>query len=209
MVACVYRWIWWSKFSRRRKLRGGSGVLPLCVLLDWIDRRRLYASHEQFPVALHQFLRRVESEHFKVQMIHVRHIFSKYLRGCRGSVCLYGATIVPVSAGTPQEMAFAESMVRVIKRMSTAMLAGAPHLPKDSWACADKYAVFLHDLLPQSTRNGHCPYYLEHGKEGELESLTYSCFWGPLVLRTDGRTDAQASSYIEIGHFMGFSGQQF
>ena len=32
---------------------------------------RLYASHEQFPVALHQFLRRVESEHFKVQMIYV------------------------------------------------------------------------------------------------------------------------------------------
>ena len=44
-------------------------------------------SHEQFPVALHQFLRRVESEHFKVQMIYVRHIFSKYIRGCRGSVC--------------------------------------------------------------------------------------------------------------------------
>jgi hypothetical protein len=30
--------------------------------------------------------------------------------------------LMPVSAGSPQEMAFAESKVRVIKRMSTAML---------------------------------------------------------------------------------------
>ena len=60
----------------------------------------------------------------------------------------------PVSNGTPQEMAFAESMVRVVKRMSTAMLAGAPHLPANSWACADKYSVYLHDFLHSSTRGG-------------------------------------------------------
>ena len=35
-------------------------------------------------------------------------------------VCaIYQTGIVPVSAGTPQEMSFAESRVRVVKRMST------------------------------------------------------------------------------------------
>ena len=57
-----------------------------------------------------------------------------------------------VSAGTPQEMAFAESKVRVIKRMSTAMLIGAPHINKQLWSWADKYAVFVSDFLPVQTR---------------------------------------------------------
>jgi len=67
---------------------------------------------------------------------------------------VFGSVCQPVSNGTPQEMAFAESMVRVRKRMSTAMLTGAPHLPTNSWACADKYAVYLHDFLPSKTRGG-------------------------------------------------------
>ena len=31
---------------------------------------RLYASHEQFPVALHQFLRRVGADHYKVHVLY-------------------------------------------------------------------------------------------------------------------------------------------
>jgi len=116
---------------------------------------RLYASHEQFAVALHQFMRRVEAEHYKVHVLYCD-TFSVNISEdvCYGFECV----LQPVSAGTPQEMAFAGSMARVIKRMSTAMLAGAPHLPPDSWACADKYAVYLHDFLPSKTRGGHCPF---------------------------------------------------
>jgi hypothetical protein len=41
-----------------------GGCLFCCVSTGTIDYR-LYASHEQFPVALHQFLCRVEAEHHK------------------------------------------------------------------------------------------------------------------------------------------------
>ena len=164
---------------------------------------RLYASHEQFPVALHQFLRRVESEHFKVQVIYVD-TFSVNISVDVEEVCaLYGATIVPVSAGTPQEMAFAESMVRVIKRMSTAMLAGAPHLPKDSWACADKYAVFLHDVMPQSTRNGHCPWYLRTGRKVNWKVLPIHVFGAPCAYAPMEGPMHKRAPISKLGHFMG------
>ena len=164
---------------------------------------RLYASHEQFAVALHQFLRRVESEHYKVQMIYVD-TFSVNISEDVEEVCaLYGATIVPVSAGTPQEMAFAESMVRVIKRMSTAMLAGAPHLPADSWACADKYAVFLHDVLPQSTRNGHCPYYLRTGRKVNWKVLPIHVFGAPCAYSPMEGPIHKRAPITKLGHFHG------
>ena len=121
---------------------------------------RFYSSYEQFPIALHQFLVRVEAEHFRVHVIYVD-TFSVNLSVEAEEVCaIFGCVINPVSAGIPQEMAFAESMVRTVRRMSTAMLVGASHLPKYSWALCDKYSVYLHDFLPQSTRNFHCPFYL-------------------------------------------------
>jgi len=141
---------------------------------------RLYASHEQFPVALHQFLRRVQAEHFKVHCIYCD-TFSVNISEDVEEVCaLFECVILPVSAGTPQEMAFAESMVRVIKRMSTAMLAGAPHLPVDSWATADKYAVYVHDFLPSKTRGGHCPFVLRTGKVINWKLLSIHTFGAPL-----------------------------
>ena len=164
---------------------------------------RLYASHEQFPVALHQFFRMVESEHFKVQIIHCDTHSVNISADAEEVVAVYGATIVPVSAGTPQEMAFAESMVRVIKRMSTAMLAGAPHLPKDAWACSDKYAVFIHDFLPQSTRGGHCPYYLRTGRKVNWKVLPIHVFGAPLCYAPMDGPIHKRAPIAEQGHFYG------
>jgi len=93
---------------------------------------KLYASNKQFPVALAQFLVRVEAEHYSTHCIYMD-TFSVNISEDAEEVCaLYNCVILPVSAGSPQEMSFAESRVRVVKRMSTAMLAGAPHLPKNS-----------------------------------------------------------------------------
>ena len=164
---------------------------------------RLYASHEQFPVALHQFLRRVEAEHFKVNVLY-GDTFSVNLSEDVEEVCaLFKCTVQPVSAGTPQEMAFAESMVRVVKGMSTAMLAGAPHLPKDAWACADKYAVFVHDFLPQTTRGGHCPYYLRTGRAVNWKVLPLHVFGAPCQFAPiEGPIHKRAPITLP-GHFMG------
>ena len=164
---------------------------------------RLYASHEQFPVALHQFLRRVEAEHFKVHVLY-GDTFSANLSEDVEEVCaLFKCSVLPISAGTPQELAFAESMVRTIKRMSTAMMLGAPQLPRESWACADKYAVFVHDFLPQSTRGGHCPFHLRTGRKVNWNILPLHVFGAPCVYAPIDGPIHKRAAVTSPGFFVG------
>ena len=93
-------------------------------------RNKLYASHEQFPVLLYQFLQDVESQHFRCREIVVDTFSVNISQEAEDVAALFRVKIIPISAGTPQENAFAESGVRVIGEMSRAFMAGAPHLPK-------------------------------------------------------------------------------
>jgi hypothetical protein len=179
-----------------------GGYLFVCCSTGSCDQR-FYSSHEQFPIALHQFLVRVEAEHYKVHVLY-GDTFSVNLSEDVEEVCaLFGCVVNPVSAGTPQEMAFAESMVRTIKRMSTAMMEGAPHLPSNSWALCDKYACYLHDFMPQATRNFHCPFYLRTGKMVNWKILSIHTMGAPLVYAPiDGPIHKRSAMNVE-GHFMG------
>ena len=89
---------------------------------------RLYASHKQFPIALYQFLVRVQAEFWCCRVIYVDTHSVNLSSDVEEVLALFQTQLVPVSSGTPQEMAFAESKVRTIKKMSSAMLVGAPHL---------------------------------------------------------------------------------
>jgi hypothetical protein len=163
-------------------------------LLGLLTSDCMQATSNQFPVALHQFLSRVEAEHFTCHVIYVDAHSVNLSAEAEEVAALFKRVILPVSAGTPQEMAHAESMVRAIKRRSTAMKAGAPHLGKQRWALCDKCAVHVQDFLPvsTSTRNFHCPFYLRTGRViGSLENLGYSCDGGSLHLRSCGWANAQ------------------
>ncbi len=61
---------------------------------------------------------------------------------------MFKARIIPISAGTPQELGYAERAVRTIGDLSRAMMMGAPHFPKSMWALADLNAAYVHDVLP-------------------------------------------------------------
>jgi hypothetical protein len=78
-------------------------------------------------------------------------------------------------------MAFAESKVRTVKRMSSALLAGVPHLGAEFWALADKYAVYVLDFLPQQSRDNLSPYYLRTGRVINWELLHIKVFGAPMV----------------------------
>ena len=179
----------------------------VCVSTGSTDQR-LYASHKQFPVALHQFLSRVEAEHFTCHVIYVDTHSVNLSAEAEEVAALFKCVILPVSAGTPQEMAHAESMVRTIKRRSTAMKAGAPHLGKQHWALCDKYAVYVHDFLPISTRNFHCPFYLRTGRAVPWKILAIHVMGAPCIYAPmDGPMHKRGEMNME-GHFMGYNGQQ-
>ena len=181
---------WWrvycDGYGGQESLGGESyegavgGYLFVCVSTGSADIR-FYSSHKQFPIALHQFLCRVEAEHFRCHVIYVDTFSVNLSVEAEEVVALFKCVINPVSAGTPQEMAYAESMVRTVKRRSTAMMQGAPHLGPEYWGLCDKYAVYLHDFLPISSRKFSCPYFLRTGKVVPWDILCIHNMGAPLV----------------------------
>jgi hypothetical protein len=164
---------------------------------------RLYASHKQFPIALYQFLVRVQAEFWCCRVIYVDTYSVNLSADVEEVLALFQTQLVPVSSGTPQEMAFAESKVRTIKRMSTAMLAGAPHLKPSCWALADKYAVYVSDFLPQQSRDNLSPYYLRTGRVVDWELLHIKVFGAPMVYALPDGPIHKRSAVTDEGWFVG------
>ncbi len=69
----------------------------------------------------------------------------------------------------------------MIRRVSTAMLAGAPHLGKKFWALSDKNANFVMDFMPQSTRNNLSAYYMRTGRQIDWKHLGLKVFGAPCI----------------------------
>ena len=157
-----------------------GGYLFVCVATGSTDIR-FYANHTQFPIALHQFLVRVQAEFWHCRVIFADTHSVNLSAAVEEVLALFQVQLVPISAGTPQELAFAESKVRLVKRMSTAMLMGSPHLGPKCWALADRYAVYVMDFLPQQTRSNHCSYYLRTGRQVEWNLVFIKVFGAPLL----------------------------
>jgi hypothetical protein len=164
---------------------------------------RLYASHKQFPIALHQFLVRVQAEYWKCRVIFVDTHSVNISAAVEEVLALFQVQLMPISTGTPQEMAFAESRVRVIKRMSTAMLAGAPHLDKKCWALGDKYSVVVSDFLPQQSRNNHCSFYMRTGRFVDWDLIQLKVFGAPTLYSDPNGPIHKRAPIVEKGYYVG------
>ena len=67
---------------------------------------KFYATNEQFPVALFQFLVHVESEGHRCREIYVDTYVVNISAEAEEATGVFHARIVPVSAGSPQEVSF-------------------------------------------------------------------------------------------------------
>ena len=141
---------------------------------------KLYASHEQFPSAVFQFLTYVEGEGNRCHELYVDTFSVNISAELEEVVALFQCKIVPISAGTPQELAFVETAHRIIAGRSRAMLIGAPHLPGWCWALSDKHSAYVGRFLPQSTRQWKCSYFLNTKRVPDWRNLAFT-FLGPLA----------------------------
>ncbi len=150
-----------------------SGAYLFTCLSTGSTDIRLYASHYQFPIALHQFSVRVQAEFWTCRVIYMDTHSVNLSADVEDVLALFQVQLIPMSAGTPQELelAFAETRVKMIRRMSTVMLLGAPHLGKKFWALSDRNAVLVADFLPQSTRKNVSSYYATCELEDKLIGL--------------------------------------
>jgi hypothetical protein len=118
-------------------------------------------------------------------------------------VAMFKTRIIPISAGTPQELAYAERAVRTIAEKSRAMLLGAPHLPKSMWGLADLHAGNVHDVLPQPERANKSPYEIRHGKKPNVDHLYIKVFSCPCQFAPIDGPDHKRASKTEWGYYLG------
>ena len=164
---------------------------------------KLYASHEQFPAALFQFLVHVEGEGNRCHEIYCDTFSANISAEVEEVAALFLVKIIPVSAGTPQEVSFVETANRTIAGRSRAMLLGAPHLPKWCWALSDKHAVYVGRLLPQSTREWQCSYFLNTLKAPDWHHMFVHVFGAPCAFSPmEGPVHKRAAQTID-GYYVG------
>jgi hypothetical protein len=104
-----------------------GGIICACPVSRSIILK-LYANLKQFPAILYQILQFVESEGFICREIMVDTYIVNLSEAAEEVAAMFKTRIIPISAGTPQELAYAERAVRTIWEKSKTMLLGAPHL---------------------------------------------------------------------------------
>ena len=140
---------------------------------------KLYASHEQYPSALFQFYVGVETQGYLCKEMYIDTFTNNISAETEEVAALFQCKLIPVSAGSPQEVAFVETAHRVTAGRPRAMLFGAPHLPKWCWALADKYAVYVERLLPQSSRKWLSAHFLTTGRPPNWRAMCVYVFGAP------------------------------
>ena len=164
---------------------------------------KLYASTEQFPVLLFQYLVDLERQHFRCREIVVDTHSVNISKEAEDVAALFRVKITPISAGTPQENAYAESGVRVIAELSRAFMAGAPHLPKKCWALADNWSVWVRDVKPQKALGWKSSFEVRTGRKPPYHELFLKIFGAPCnYAPIDGAVHKRAD-LTEEGWFVG------
>ena len=140
---------------------------------------KLYATSEQFPAILYQVLQEVEAEGYACREIYVDTFKVNFSKAAEEVAAMFRVRLVPVSAGTPQEMAYAESAVRVIGEMSRSLMAGAPHLDESCWGLADVQAAYIHNFMPQQSKEDMSPYERKTFRTPDLDAMFVRVFGCP------------------------------
>jgi hypothetical protein len=104
-----------------------GGYVFVCPVSGRI-KVRLYATVEQYPAILYQVLQEVESEGYVCREVYSDTHSVNLSAAAQQVAGMFKVKLIPISGGTPQELEYAESAVRVLGQMSRAQMLGAPHL---------------------------------------------------------------------------------
>jgi hypothetical protein len=179
-----------------------GGIICVCPVSGSMILK-LYASLKQFPAILYQILQDVERQGFVCREIMVDTFVVNLSAAAEEVAAMFKTRIIPISAGTPQELAYAERAVRTIGEMSRAMLLGAPHLPNSMWGLSDLNAAYVKDVLPQPNRGNKSPYYFRHKRNPDIDHLHIKVFGCPCQFSPMDGPEHKRASKTEWGYFVG------
>jgi hypothetical protein len=136
---------------------GGIGGFVFACPISGTIKAKLYATLEQYPAVLYQVLQEIESEGYVTREIYCDTAAVNLSQAVKEVVEMFKVRIVPISGGTPQELAYAESAVRTLGQMSRSMMLGAPYLPVWVRGMADLNAAWVHRAMPQKAKQNRSP----------------------------------------------------
>jgi hypothetical protein len=183
---------------------GGAkgGIVFVCPVSGSIIVK-LYALMKDFPAILYQVLQQIESQGFVCREVLVDTFVVNLSEAAEEVAAIFKARIIPISAGTPQELAYAERAVRSIGEKSRAMLLGAPHLPNSMWGMADIHAGNVIDVLPRVERGNKSPYEFRRNKKPNVDHLFLKVFDCPCQYSPMDGPEHKRASKTEWGYYVG------
>ena len=167
---------------------------------------KLYASTDQYPAALYQVLQKIESEGFVNREIYVDTHSVNLSKAAEEVAQMFKTRIIPISAGTPQELAYAERAVGTLGQMSRALMIGAPHLPQFCWGLSDLYAAHVHQTCVQPARNFKSPYEIIYGRKPDPDLLFIHVFGCPCQYSPMSGPEHKRADKTLWGFFVGVQG---
>jgi hypothetical protein len=132
---------------------------------------KLYATSAQFPAILYQVLQEIEAEGYCCREVYVDTFKVNFRAAAEEVAAMFKVGIVPVSSGTPQENAYAESAVRTIAAMLRSQMVDAPHLDESCWGLSDVYCAVIVETLPQQGHDKRSPHEIKKGWVPDPEVL--------------------------------------
>jgi hypothetical protein len=179
-----------------------GGIIAVCPISGSIILK-LYATMKQFPAILYQILQYIESQGFVCREVMVDTYVVNLSSAAEDVAALFKTRLIPISAGTPQELAYAERAVRTMGDKSRTMLLGAPHLPKCMWGLCYSYSAYVHDVLPQKERGNISPYEFRHRRLPNVDHLHIKVFGCPCQFAPMDAPAHKTASKTEWGYFVG------
>jgi hypothetical protein len=183
--------------------QGGIGGFVFACPVSGKIKAKLYSTQEQFPATLYQVLQEVESEGYVCRELYVDTHAVNISSAAEEVASMFKMKIIPISGGTPQELAYAESAVRTLGQMSRAQMIGAPHLPKMMWGLSDLHAAYVHSSLPQKGKQGKSPHEITTGRIPNDDLLFIHVFGCSCQYAPANAPDHKRAPKTEWGWFVG------
>ncbi len=165
-------------------------------------KQKLYGTTEQLPAILFQVVQEIEAQGFRCRELYCDTHSVNLSQAAEEVAALFRVKIVPISAGTPQEVAYAESAVRTIAKMSQVQMAGAKHLPSSCWGLSDLHAGYTHEFLPRK-RTGVSPFEYKFNRKPDLDVFFVHVFGCPSQYAPITGADHKRAQKTEWAWFVG------
>jgi hypothetical protein len=176
--------------------------LPVQPVSETI-KAKLYATLEQYPAVLYQVLQEIESKGYVTREIYCDTAAVNLSQAVEEVAEMFKVKVIPISGGTPQELAYAESAVRTLSQMSRSLMLGAPHHPTWVWGMADINAAWIHRTLAQKSKQCRSPYEITTGRLPDDDVLFIRVFGCPCQYEPAYAVEHKRSAKTEWGWFVG------